>query len=107
MAKKKTTKVAEATKNIEETVMATEHSHEELEAKVAELQEKVAQLESMHESDNSDKIVELAVAAVSDIVEAKVKTAVSNIKSGKVDIDFEELFQWFAKRRAKGRPFRK
>lgn len=110
MARKKSTKSAAAVdtvETIEETVMNTEHSHEELELKIIALEAKVAELESLHKNDNSDKIVELAVAAVSEIVEAKVKSAVSNIKSGKVDIDFEEIFQWFARRRKHGRPLRR
>jgi len=48
-------------------------------------------------------LVDAAFAKVADVVEAKVAKAVKNIQSG--NVDFEEIFQWFKKRQAKGRPF--
>lgn len=113
MARKKTTKTtANVAEKVEESTVSTEHNHAELEAKVAALEERVASLseqcaQCQADVTPADKIVELAIDAVGDLVEAKVKSAIANIKSGKVDIDFEEVFQWFAARRKRGRPFRK
>ena len=111
MAKKKSTKAADAVETTEEMDMATEHSHEELEAKIEELSARIEALESSTVLEAAEEKAHAIVAAafdkVGDVVEEKVKKAVSNIKAGKVDLDFEELFQWFALRRKNGRPFRK
>ena len=106
MARKKSKKTKSEEGALQEETVMAEHNHSELESKIEALEAKVAALEELHESDTTDKVVELAVEAVSEVVEAKVKKAVANIKSGKVDLDFEEIFQWFAKRRKRGRPFR-
>jgi hypothetical protein len=101
--------VAEVAESSEETMAA--HNHEELEAKIAALEARIAELEKNDLLEAAEarthKIVEVAFEGVSEVVEAKVRKAVENIKGGKVDVDFEEIFQWFAKRRKRGRPFRR
>lgn len=105
--KKSTASKKEEVDATAEETMA-EHNHEELEAKLAALEARIAELEKNDLLEAAEarthKIVEVAFEGVSEIVEAKVRKAVENIKSGKVDVDFEEIFQWFKKRQRRGRP---
>jgi hypothetical protein len=102
MARKKSTKAeaAEEAVAVEETEM--EHTHEELEAKLAALEARVAELEK---EDLVEKATNVVFDKLGDIVEEKIKKALKNVKAGKVDLDFEEIFQWMSRRRRRGRPF--
>ena len=103
MARKKSNK-SDATEEVEVSAEETEmeHTHEELEAKLAALEARVAELEK---EDLVEKATNVVFDKLGDIVEEKIKKALANVKAGKVDLDFEEIFQWFDKRKRRGRPF--